>query len=868
MDPPPPPPPPPYPDTTAGAAPSPAPPAPAHAPGYVQDGYAAQQQYHQYHGTWGREPGPAYPGHPPHAYGHYPGHQHPGYHYQQPHYHGPDPAYGHGAPRPSYQAAASVYAPPPSVPAALPRPPQPPSQPPHPPHPPESYNAVPPPPTLAPQRSIPPARPAWQPPAAPAAGPRPAPQESAATASLVSAAQSAAAAIAAAHPGKSAGAGWGAPAPAPAQPPAGGRGPPASVRPAFLRVNVTRRPAAGAAPAPGQGAWPPSLKAYVERAFTATPAKARPRLQLALKSIIAEAQAQGELWRRDWDTLPLPDMQHSAEDAAVLVRETAAFAPQSTDGALSHAAPAAAALRSAAGDSRVAGTFAAPWLPPANPPGAGQAASPAVQGMKRGLPWQTGEQAGAGAPPPSPAVFGLAAGGRPKKGRKAAARSPAKLCTESEESGAEGRGPWRRKAGRRAAVPGGEEEVRARARAGRFGSGAADGVASRPNVGHERRQRFLASLDRANTQEELDWDAFAVKGTCTRLEKSYFRLTSAPDPATVRSEPVLRAALDQLVARIASGQAAYFYALDQFKGLRQDCTVQHLRNGLARQVYEAHARAALEYGDVAEYNQCQGQLAMLDAADAAAASGGGRGGGAARPKGTGAAAPARADGTATPIPTPAHRPEFLAYRILYQAVHARHGEGLALLRTLGTLRPEDAAAPAVRHALAARAALAAGDAPRFAALRARAPGLGAALMDLAVPGLRYDALCAACKAFKPGVAGRDLARMLGFVRRPEMGEGAGGEGGGGAEPQSDPLPGCSAARYVGEHEAQDEERGLASCLAWLEECGAVTGVDVEGAVFLDCKASSGRLARPADKEAVAHGDANLDIGDFMKGMGM
>ncbi|KFM23093.1 THP3-like protein C2A9.11c [Auxenochlorella protothecoides] len=282
--------------------------------------------------------------------------------------------------------------------------------------------------------------------------------------------------------------------------------------------------------------------AYVERAFTATPAKARPRLQLALKSIIAEAQAQGELWRRDWDTLPLPDMQHSAEDAAVLVRETAAFAPQ-------------------------------------------------------------------------------------------------------------------------------------------------------PNVGHERRQRFLASLDRANTQEELDWDAFAVKGTCTRLEKSYFRLTSAPDPATVRSEPVLRAALDQLVARIASGQAAYFYALDQFKGLRQDCTVQHLRNGLARQVYEAHARAALEYGDVAEYNQCQGQLAMLDAADAAAA-------------------------------------------------------------------------------------------------------------------------------------------------------------------------------YVGEHEAQDEERGLASCLAWLEECGAVTGVDVEGAVFLDCKASSGRLARPADKEAVAHGDANLDIGDFMKGMGM
>jgi len=47
------------------------------------------------------------------------------------------------------------------------------------------------------------------------------------------------------------------------------------------------------------------------------------------------------------------------------------------------------------------------------------------------------------------------------------------------------------------------------------------------------------------------------------------------------------------------------------QAMRQDCTVQHLRRELTVRIYEAHARAALEYGDVAEYNQCQTQLNAL-----------------------------------------------------------------------------------------------------------------------------------------------------------------------------------------------------------------------------------------------------------------
>ncbi len=88
----------------------------------------------------------------------------------------------------------------------------------------------------------------------------------------------------------------------------------------------------------------------------------------------------------------------------------------------------------------------------------------------------------------------------------------------------------------------------------------------------------LAAL--AEDVEQVDWDQFVVKGTQQELEKSYFRLTSAPAPSTVRPEAVLRRSYDRLVRLLREDKENYFYALDQFKGMRQDCTVQHLRNDL------------------------------------------------------------------------------------------------------------------------------------------------------------------------------------------------------------------------------------------------------------------------------------------------
>lgn len=64
-----------------------------------------------------------------------------------------------------------------------------------------------------------------------------------------------------------------------------------------------------------------------------------------------------------------------------------------------------------------------------------------------------------------------------------------------------------------------------------------------------------------------------IKGTCTTVEKTYFRLTSAPDPSKVRPEPVLKQALKLLKSKWENKAADYLYIDDQFRSLRQDLTV-------------------------------------------------------------------------------------------------------------------------------------------------------------------------------------------------------------------------------------------------------------------------------------------------------
>lgn len=198
-----------------------------------------------------------------------------------------------------------------------------------------------------------------------------------------------------------------------------------------------------------------------------------------------------------------------------------------------------------------------------------------------------------------------------------------------------------------------------------------------------------------------------IVGLNTTLEKRYLRLTSAPKPADVRPEHILRQTLDLLKKKWRK-EGNYAYICDQFKSLRQDLTVQRIRNEFTVSVYEIHARIALEKGDLGEYNQCQTQLRVLYASGI---------------KGSNI--------------------EFKAYRILY-FLHTANRSALndAMLELTSAEKEERA----IKHALNVRSALALGNHHKFFQLYLDVPNMGAYLIDMFVKRERLAALTSMCRA--------------------------------------------------------------------------------------------------------------------------
>jgi len=423
-----------------------------------------------------------------------------------------------------------------------------------------------------------------------------------------------------------------------------------------------------APPLPGAADWPPSLKNYVSRCFNQCVTDVdKDMVEVILKGKITAAASSNTLWSKTWDEEPLPSNLSNSKVAPVQ-------GDLGSQGKVVRAGPGRGGMFS----NKMGRDERSPKRRRRRSSSGGD--SPNYGGNANMVPIGGGKGGKGGQ-----------LGNKSKKEKKKGAHfysNPMSMDLDNDLATSALKM-------KRAARFGGEDRE------------AGGGKRKKPLNLLSSLNDKLINGDDWEESTAIDWEKFHVIGTCTKLEKPFLRLTEAPEASKVRPVPVLMRAVQKVKEAWVRDQD-YHYACDQLKSIRQDLTVQGIRDTFTVQVYETHARVALEKGDYTEFNQCQSQLKMLYADI------GGD-----------------------------NKLEFTAYRILY---YMYTQELLDLTSALAALSAQEKEDECISHSIKLRSAWSQGNYQRFFTLYQDAPKMSGYLIDWFIDRERRSALTTIIKA--------------------------------------------------------------------------------------------------------------------------
>ncbi|GKZ01056.1 hypothetical protein MPSEU_001057300 [Mayamaea pseudoterrestris] len=273
------------------------------------------------------------------------------------------------------------------------------------------------------------------------------------------------------------------------------------------------------------------------------------------------------------------------------------------------------------------------------------------------------------------------------------------------------------------------------------------------------------SLSSSRVSSAIAEEPFTLSSLVGRnqsIEKSYLRLTDFPNPQDVRPLNILVKSLAHIKQHYIQTED-FEYANDQLKSVRQDLTVQNIRNLFVLDVYETHARILLEHGDLDEFNKCQSMIQSLTSGRFELT----------EPLEIGRDGLTNATSHAFAInrgarslhQSPEAADEFTAYSILYAIVRNSCLE-LRLFLMQATQFTNDAndpvSKPSCEHAINVLLAVAMSNYSSFFQLYQSAPHMSAYLMDFMLQRVRDAAMRRILVAYRPKVSVQQVQVWLGF----------------------------------------------------------------------------------------------------------